>query len=86
MRITVDPGTHELSQQPSPCPLPDDHPTFERSIAQQETGGGYGAHADEHAAMLATDMLIAFALGFIATTRFEMAFRARRLLADARLA
>ncbi len=87
MRITVDPETHELSQQASPAAfflligL-----IFVRSIARQEMGSGYGPHADHHATMLATDIVMAFALGLIATTRIEMAFRARRLLAAARLA
>jgi hypothetical protein len=83
MRITLNPETHELSQQASPAAfflligL-----IFVRSIARQEIGSGYGPHAT----MLATDIVMAFALGLVATTRIEMAFRARRLLAAARLA
>ncbi len=34
--------------------------------------------------MAATDILMAFALGFIAFQRIEVGLRARRLLADAR--
>lgn len=87
MRINVDPETHELSQQASPAAF------FlliglilVRSVARQEMGGGYGAHADHHAAMLVTDIAMAFAFGLIAATRVEMMLRARRLLAAARLA
>ncbi|MGN6123482.1 MAG: CcdC protein domain-containing protein [Sphingomonas oligoaromativorans] len=87
MRITVDPETHELSQQASPAAF------FlliglvlVRSVARQEMGGSAGPQVDHHAAMLATDILMAFAFGLIAATRVEMALRARRLLAAARLA
>jgi len=78
MRITVDPETHTLSQQASPAAflLLIVLVVF-RSAIREEVGGGNPASP---AALLATDVAMAFALGLIASTRVEMAFRARRLL------
>jgi hypothetical protein len=78
MRITVDPETHTLSQQASPAAfLLLIVLVVARSGARQEIGGGNPASP---AALLATDVAMAFAFGLIASTRIEMALRARRLL------
>lgn len=83
MTIHVDPETHALSQQASPA-------AFlllivlivARSAARQEMDGGY--QPGQHGIGLATDILMASALGLIAATRIEMILRARRLLRAAR--
>jgi hypothetical protein len=81
MKITVDPATHTLSQQASPAAfLLLIVLVVGRGMARQEmmtSGGGHGA-------ALATEIAMAFALGLVASTRAEMAIRARRLLAEAR--
>jgi hypothetical protein len=81
MKITVDPATHTLSQQASPAAfLLLVVLVVGRGMARQEmmtSGGGHGA-------ALATEIAMAFALGLVASTRAEMAIRARRLLAEAR--
>ena len=83
MHIAVDPETHELSQTVSPAAL-----IFlvilvvvrsaSRSMATDMAGPGPAG------LMATTDILMAFALGFLAFQRIEIAIRARRLLADAR--
>lgn len=83
MRVDVDPATHELSQTVSPAAL-----IFivaliairsaSRSMAVQMAGPGHAG------LMAATDILMAFALGFIAFQRVEIFLRARRMLAEAR--
>jgi NAD/NADP transhydrogenase beta subunit len=80
MRITVDPETHTLSQQASPAAflLLIVLVVF-RSAARQEVGGG---NPTSPAALLATDVAMAFALGLVASTRVEMALRAKRLLRE----
>lgn len=84
MRISVDPATGTLRQKASPAAfLLLIGLILVRSVARQQLGGGYGP--GQHA-MLATDVAMAFALGLIAVTRIEMALRARRLLAAARMA
>jgi hypothetical protein len=81
MQIQVDPQTHALSQKASPAAfLLLIGLVAVRSALRVELVGGGGRGV----AMLATDIAMAFALGLIATTRVEMALRARRLLADAR--
>lgn len=83
MRVDVDPETHELSQTVSPAAL-----IFivaliairsaSRAMAVQMAGPG-------HAGLMATtDILMTFALGFIAFQRVEIFLRARRMLAEAR--
>jgi len=83
MRVAVDPETHELSQTVSPAAL-----IFivaliairsgSRAMAVQMAGPGHAG------LMAATDILMAFALGFIAFQRIEIFLRARRMLAEAR--
>ncbi|WP_447763655.1 CcdC protein domain-containing protein [Sphingopyxis panaciterrae] len=83
MRIAVDPETHELSQTVSPAAL-----LFivaliavrfaSREMATQMAIPGHGG------LMVITDILMAFALGFLAFQRIEVGLRARRLLAEAR--
>ena len=80
MRITVDPETHTLNQKASPAAF-----LFlivlvvARSAAREELGGG---NPTSPAALLATDIGMAFALGLFAATRLEMALRAKRLLRE----
>lgn len=84
MRVAVDPETHELSQTVSPAAL-----IFivaliairsaSRAMAVQMAGPGPAG------LMAATDILMAFALGFIAFQRVEIFIRARRMLAEARV-
>ncbi|MBA2934025.1 DUF1453 family protein [Sphingomonas sp. CGMCC 1.13654] len=80
MRITVDPETHTLNQKASPAAF-----LFlivlvvARAAARQELGGG---NPTSPAALLATDIGMAFALGLFAATRLEMALRAKRLLRE----
>ncbi|WBO22777.1 CcdC protein domain-containing protein [Sphingomonas abietis] len=79
MRISVDPETHALSQQASPLAvLLLVGLLLVRRVAMEEMGGT-GLNAQ-----IAIDVLMAFALGLIATTRIEMLLRARRLLREAR--
>lgn len=83
MRVAVDPETHELSQTVSPAAL-----IFivalivvrigSRAMAVQMAGPGPSG------LMAATDILMAFALGFITFQRVEIFIRARRMLAEAR--
>lgn len=83
MRVDVDPVTHELSQTVSPAAL-----IFivaliairsaSRAMAVQMAGPGHAG------LMAATEILMAFALGFIAFQRVENFLRARRMLAEAR--
>lgn len=80
MQITVDPATHTLNQKASPAAF-----LFlivlvvARSAARQELGGG---NPSGPAALLVTDIGMAFALGLFAATRLEMAVRAKRLLRE----
>lgn len=83
MRVAVDPETHELSQTVSPAAL-----LFivaliavrmgSRAMAVEMAGPG------STGLMAATDILMAFALGFIAFQRVEIFVRASRMLAEAR--
>jgi hypothetical protein len=83
MHVAVDPETHELSQTVSPAAL-----LFivalivirsaSRAMAIEMAGPGQAG------LMAATDILMAFALGFIAFQRVEIFIRARRMLAEAR--
>lgn len=83
MRVAVDPETHELSQTVSPAAL-----IF--IVALIAIRSGSRAMAVEMAGpgpaglMAATDILMAFALGFIAFQRVEVFIRASRMLAEAR--
>jgi NAD/NADP transhydrogenase beta subunit len=86
MAIEVDPVTHALSQRGSPAAM-----LFIVAIiavrsalrAASESGEAAAWHVD---ATMATEVLVAFALGLLAMTRMEMWLRARRLLAEARAA
>lgn len=80
MKIEVDPETHALTQKASPAALLLLVGLIAlRMVFRAEfTTGGSPA-----AAALAAEVAMAFALGMIATTRLEMALRARRSLAEA---
>lgn len=81
MKIEVDPETHALTQKASPAAMLLLVGLIALRLvfrAELTTGGGPAAAA------LAAEVAMAFALGMIATTRLEMALRARRSLADAR--
>lgn len=83
MAISVDPVTHALNQTTSPAAM-----IFivvllvvrmaSRSLAVRMGGAGHGGVA------MVTDILVAFALGFLAIQRLEMFLRARRLMRAAR--
>ncbi len=83
MAISVDPRTHLLNQTASPTAM-----LFmvalilvramSRTIALSIGGTAHGGVS------MVTDLLVAFALGFLAVQRLEMFLRARRLLAQAR--
>lgn len=83
MAISVDPETHSLNQTTSPAAM-----LFivalilarllSRSLAASLDGPGHAG------ILLVTDILVAFALGFLSAQRIEMFLRARRLLAQAR--
>jgi hypothetical protein len=85
MRIRVDPVTHALNHRPSPAAV-----MFIFALVAVRAGARQMAVAGEASlhlnAMAITDVLIAFALGLLATQRLEMFLRAGRLLAEARAA
>lgn len=83
MRLTVDPATQSVNQSASPAAI-----VFivvliairagARSMAQSAQAGGLHLSA-----LLLTDLLVAMAVGLLATQRLEMYLRARRLLDQA---
>jgi hypothetical protein len=80
MQITVDPATHTLNQKASPAAfLILIVLVVLRKAAGEELGGG---NPHSPAALLATDIGMAFALGLYSATRLEMALRAKRLLRE----
>jgi len=81
MRISVDPETHVLNQQASPAAM-----LFILVIIVVRQGLRMEASQMGFNAAFLTDLLVVFALGLFAMTRFEMFVRARRLLAEARAA
>lgn len=80
MRISVNPETHELSQRASPAAM-----LLIVALVLVRTGARNmpGLALD---VMTLTDVLVAFALGLLTMQRLEMWLRARRLLAQARVA
>ena len=82
MKIDVDPRTHAINQTTSPAAI-----IFVvvlvifRSGSRAVTASMGMGHSG---VMAATDILMAFALGFLMLQRVEMFLRARRLLAHAR--
>ena len=82
MHITVDPATHDLTSRASPVGiifilvLVAARFWMRGAVAQGASFGGVPAAT-------ATDALIAFAAGMMATQTLEMWLRARRLLAEA---
>jgi membrane protein CcdC involved in cytochrome C biogenesis len=85
MHIKVNPQTHEVSQKASPAAM-----LFivgllvvRSGVREAATLGGSRFHIDLASV---TDVLIAFALGLLATQRIEMYLRAKRLLDQARAA
>jgi hypothetical protein len=79
--IAVDPDTHALNQRTSPAAM-----LFILAIVLTRVGArviavemGVGSQA----LLVVTDILIAFALGFLPVQRLEMGLRASRLLRDA---
>ncbi|WP_213980503.1 CcdC protein domain-containing protein [Sphingomonas sp. dw_22] len=83
MRISVNPETHEISQKASPAAMLFIVGLIVVRMGAREAAamGGSSFHADLTSI---TDILIAFALGLLATQRIEMVLRARRLLEEAR--
>ncbi|UYY59830.1 CcdC protein domain-containing protein [Sphingomonas sp. S2-65] len=87
MHIEVDPETHVLNQRASPAAL-----LFivaliaVRFAARSMLASGAGDTLLHLNAMALTDILIALALGLVATTRLEMYLRAKRLVEAARTA
>lgn len=87
MHIEVDPETHALNQRASPAAL-----LFivaliaVRFAARSMLASGAGDTLLHLNAMALTDILIALALGLVATTRLEMYLRAKRLVEAARTA
>ncbi len=84
MRITVNPETHEVSQQASPAAMLLILGLILLKTATRNMDGLIpGVHVDVAAA---TDVAIALALAMLTATRVEMFLRARKLLAEARAA
>lgn len=83
MRISVDPQTHELSQQASPAAMLFIVALIAIRFAGRSLATANGGDSPD-AVFAVTDILLAFALGFLATQRLEMGLRARMLLAQAR--
>jgi len=79
MRISVDPETHEVSQRASPAAM-----LLILVLILVRTGARELAPGMALDVMLLTDVLVAFALGLLATQRLEMWLRARKLLGEAR--
>jgi hypothetical protein len=79
MRITVDPETHDVSQRASPVAM-----LLIFALILIRSGARSAAPGLAVDVMTLTDVLVAFALGLLATQRLEMWLRARRLLAAAR--
>jgi len=83
MRISVDPETHALSQSASPAAI-----LFILALVAVRFVGRSLALANggssPDAIFALTDILMAFALGFLAMQRLEMGLRARALLAQVR--
>lgn len=80
MHISVDPDTHELSQTVSPAAL-----LFILVLVVARGASRSLAVGPGHLGLMAvTDILMAFALGFIAFQRIEIGLRARRMLGDTR--
>lgn len=82
MRITVNPETHQVSQQASPAAMLLIVGLIVLKMATRNLDGVIpGVHFDVRAV---TDVAIALALAMLTATRVEMFLRARRLLAEAR--
>lgn len=85
MRITVDPITHALNHRQSPAAI-----LFILALVAVRAGAREMAAAGEASfhlnAMAITDVLIAFALGLLATQRIEMYLRGTRLVREAKAA
>lgn len=82
--IRVDPATHALNQTTSPAAM-----LFILAVVLLRLGArglAVEMNLGNAALLILTDILIAFALGFLPVTRMEMAMRARRLLREARAA
>ena len=80
MRIEVDPETHTLNQRASPAAMLFILAIVAARYALREAASFGGAAV----VALATDCLVAFALGLLSMTRLEMYLRGSRLLAEAR--
>lgn len=84
MAISVDPDTHELNQTMSPAAL-----LFILGLVVLRSGSRMMAQSmglGHGGLMIATDVLMAFGLGFLTVQRVEMFLRARRMLGEARAA
>ncbi len=83
MRIHVDPQTHELRQQASPAAMLFIVALIAIRFAGRSLAIANGGDSPD-GVFAVTDILLAFALGFLATQRLEMGLRARALLTEAR--
>jgi hypothetical protein len=83
MRINVDPQTHALSQQASPAAILFIVALIAVRYAGRSMAMANGGESPD-AIFAVTDILLAFALGFLTMQRLEMGLRARALLAAAR--
>lgn len=81
MRITIDPQTHELSQQGSPAAF-----LLLVALILARRLGAYEFSGAGHVTMLVTDIGLGFGIGLIGMTRLEMTLRARRMLREAQAA
>lgn len=86
MRISVDPRTHEMSQQASPAAILFIIALVALRSVGREIAMVNGGSESPEAILAVTDILLAFALGFLASQRVEMTLRARTMLAEARRA
>lgn len=83
MRIDVDPDTHELSQRASPAAILFIFALVAIRLVARSLAMSNGGESPD-AIFAVTDILLAFALGFLAAQRLEMGLRARALLEQAR--
>jgi len=82
MKIEVDPETHALNQTASPAAMLFILAIIAVRYALREAASFGGADV----VALATDCLVAFALGLLSMTRLEMYLRGSRMVAEARIA
>jgi Protein of unknown function (DUF1453) len=79
--IMVDPQTGDLSQKASPAAMIFIVVLIAARFASRSLLGGSSGNALHGPTMMVTDILVAFAVGFLVTQRLELYLRARRLQA-----